>query len=154
MYEAIDNLSLDAYFVELMVHKKILLVDDDEDDQEIFLDIVNEFEGIKDCAVANNGLEALDYLDQADTLPDIIFLDLNMPIMDGKQCLAALMKQNRLNHIPVVIFSTSSNPGDIADTKQLGAKGFITKPTNFDKLRTQLGQLLNNAMGEGEFVLL
>ena len=125
--------------------KRILLVDDDVDDQVYFLDAINEINPAMECKLANNGLEAL----QSIKIPppfDIIFLDLNMPIMNGFECLSSLKKQEQYKNIPVVIFTTSKNFHDIERTKELGASLFFTKPTSFNTLCNKLKQIFETSI--------
>jgi CheY-like chemotaxis protein len=77
-------------------------------------------------------------------LPDLILLDLNMPKMDGKQCLDELKKDERLSQIPVFIYTTSSQSKDIEYTLQLGAECFITKPSSARDLQTLLAIIAPN----------
>ncbi|MFT3908408.1 MAG: response regulator [Ferruginibacter sp.] len=125
--------------------KRILLVDDDVDDQVYFLDAINEINPSMECKLANNGLEALQSIK---ILPpfDIIFLDLNMPIMNGFECLSSLKKSEAYKNIPVVIFTTSKNFNDIERTKELGASLFLTKPTSFNTLCDKLKQIFETSV--------
>jgi len=125
-----------------MKHTNILLVDDDADDQLIFIDALNEIAAGIECATANNGLEALEYLKEVVPKPTLIFLDLNMPFMNGFECLARIKKEDPLKEIPVVIFTTSDNPGDEKRTKELGAKIFFTKGPSFRLLKEKLLNIL------------
>jgi CheY-like chemotaxis protein len=109
----------------------LMLVDDDEDDRDIFLSVVESISPDIVCSVATNGREALMKLGGAETLPEKIFLDLNMPLMDGKQFLREIKKNRGLSKIPVIILSTSSDKETIALTKELGAEDFITKPDKY-----------------------
>ncbi len=119
-----------------------LLIDDDQDDQEIFALAAKKVGTPINCAFADDGSDALRKLQQDDTFtPQYIFLDLNMPGINGRQCLTELKKINRLKHTPIIIYSTSSESRDILETKQLGASGFITKPTLVSALTDQLAQL-------------
>lgn len=68
----------------------ILIVDDDEDDKEMFIEVVSEIDNSTNCIQASNGYEALEILEKNISLPDLIFLDLNMPRMNGKQCLQSI----------------------------------------------------------------
>lgn len=121
-----------------------LIVDDDIDDCEFFCEALNEIAPNIDCYVANNGEDALKKLRaQSKSIPDVIFLDLNMPCMDGKACLKELKKDNLLKEIPVVIYTTSSNKDDVDETKNLGAFHYITKPSDFQNLRKQLLLVIN-----------
>jgi CheY-like chemotaxis protein len=75
--------------------------------------------------------------------PDIIFLDLNMPRMNGLEFLKAIKTHRSYKRIPVIIYTTSSNPEDIRKTKDLGATDFVTKPSDFDELYQKLITILN-----------
>ena len=124
--------------------KTCFLVDDDIDDQEIFMAAVSEIDNSINCVSVDNCEEAIDTLkNQTDVLPDFIFLDLNMPRLNGRQCLAELKKIAHLKHIPVIIYSTSSLKKDIEETKQLGADMFLTKPSKFYDLCNVLTQVLS-----------
>jgi CheY-like chemotaxis protein len=125
-----------------MIRGKILLIDDDDDDQLIFKDALKEIDFTCDCLFANNGLEALAILANEHEIPAIIFLDLNMPLMNGVEFLIHVKKEKSLANIPVVIFSTSNNPADKEQMLSLGAKLFITKTSNFKLLKDKLADLL------------
>ena len=127
--------------------KNILLVEDDIDDQLLFRDAVSEVNDIFSCSIANNGREALEYL-QTPPPPDVIFLDLNMPIMNGMECLSALRSSDRYKHIPVIIFSTSNNQKDIERTKTMGATLFLHKPSSFKILCEKLRFLFDTPLTE------
>jgi len=122
--------------------KNIFLVDDDVDDQLFFTDALREIDSNISCAIANNGREALDYLRKMTLLPEILFLDLNMPFMNGYECLSHLKNELRLSRIPVVIFTTSNDPKDAEITHQLGAEVFLSKPNEFKLLREKLEKIL------------
>src|SRR5215216_7180747 len=105
------------------------LADDDADDQEIFKEALSEIDKSIRCLTASSGEEALSKLTGGlKPLPDYIFLDLNMPRMDGLQCLTEIKKIKILKNIPVIIYSTSSAQKDVEETRKLGADYFITKP--------------------------
>jgi CheY-like chemotaxis protein len=119
--------------------KTCFLIDDDVDDQEIFIMALDQLLDIRfHCTVASNGNEALQKLKRESVLPDYIFLDLNMPRMNGKECLKELKKNERLRNIPVIIYTTSSSRADMEDTLKLGAAGFITKPFSLKELTVTL----------------
>jgi CheY-like chemotaxis protein len=132
--------------------KRILLVDDDIDDQVYFMDAISEINPSIECKIANNGLEAMQELQ---ILPafDFIFLDLNMPIMNGFECLSSLKAEEQFRKIPVVIFTTSKNSLDIERTKELGADLFFTKPTNFNTLCNKLKQIFEPGSTATSFVV-
>jgi CheY-like chemotaxis protein len=110
----------------------VLIVDDDSDDIELFKEAVKLVAPHVECASALSGTEALGYLNNLKgPLPDIIFLDLNMPGMTGQQFLEIIKDSDKFCEIRVVIYTTSSHEKDKEDTRKLGAESFITKPTTF-----------------------
>ncbi|WP_031527171.1 response regulator [Dyadobacter crusticola] len=125
-----------------MLYQNILLIDDDEDDQEIFLSALENASNTVKCVVLDNAVQAFDKLRKSELDTDIIFLDLNMPLMNGQEFLAQIKKQQDLKDIPVIILSTSSNQAAIQQAKKLGAVDFITKPHSFDDLVQILRRVL------------
>ena len=124
--------------------KRFFIVDDDVDDQELFIEAVNEVDKSIECISASNCEEALQILKSGKiALPDVIFLDLNMPRQNGKQCLVELKKTAHLSKIPVIIYTTSSEKRDIDETTRLGAAHFLTKPNKFDELCKALSFVLS-----------
>lgn len=114
---------------------KCFLIDDDEDDREIFLSALNRVNPDYTCLTAVNGEDALSVLKaQSEFVPDFIFLDLNMPLMDGRTCLKELKKLPKILNVPIIIFTTSSYKKDIEDTLELGASNYFVKPTSFNHL--------------------
>ncbi|MEL1242747.1 response regulator [Flavobacterium sp. DGU11] len=124
-----------------MQYRNILLIDDDDDDQEIFLTAMEEVSGLATCTAVSDGATALRKLVAKELHPDVIFLDLNMPLMSGQQFLTEIKKNTDLKNIPVIIFSTSSNPETIKEASRLGAQSFITKPEGYNELINLLGRL-------------
>jgi len=122
----------------------ILLADDDSDDCMFFKDALDELSVEGKFNTVHNGVELLKYLENQtiDQYPDIIFLDLNMPRKSGAECLTEIKQHEKLRHIPVVIYSTSSNP-DVVDTlyKQ-GAQYYIRKPADFTNLKSVIYKAL------------
>lgn len=115
--------------------RTFFIVDDDIDDQELFIEAVNEVDKSIRCLSVSNCEEALHLLkNRKIDMPDMIFLDLNMPRLNGKQCLAELKKESHLANIPVIIYSTSCEKRDIEETARLGAAHFLTKPSKFADL--------------------
>lgn len=111
------------------------IIDDDADDRNLFIESVKEVDADIECISANNGEQALALLsDPESTLPDFIFLDLRMPRIDGKKCLAEIKKNERLKHIPVVIFTTSRDVEESKELKEMGAFHFISKPNNPEEI--------------------
>ena len=109
-------------------YNHLMLIDDDEDDREFFLQVMVDILPDLVCDTASNGKIALDKLNTSAERPDLIFLDLNMPLMNGRQFLAEIRNHKHLTDIPVVILSTSGESQTIRETISLGAKYFITKP--------------------------
>jgi len=128
-----------------MVYNRILLVDDDVDDLLIFKAALKEVAVAIECITAKNGLEALLHLKNAQPPPSLIFLDLNMPMMNGIECLEQIMQDDRLKEIPVVIFTTSNHPKDQKRTAELGAKKFLTKTPDFKTLKAELRLILGGS---------
>ncbi len=117
----------------------ILLVDDDVDDQEVFCEVLKEINSSIECITAADCEEVLTMLqNNLPGLPDYIFLDLNMPRMNGKQCLKALKEHEVFKNIPVIIYSTSSSTKDKEETDDLGAAYFLTKPSSISGLRKEI----------------
>ncbi len=126
-----------------MNYNSILLIDDDVDDQEIFVAAVKKINAGLKCNVQSKAITALEKLESKEVKPELIFLDLNMPVMNGQQFLLEIKKRNDLKHIPVIIFTTSNHAATIALTKELGAFDFITKPEKFDTLISILTPFLS-----------
>ncbi len=116
-----------------MKYKEILLIDDDEDDCEFFLEAIEKSLGPGNYNTISHPLKAIEQLKENHINPDLIFLDLNMPIMNGIQFLTEIKKLENLSNIPIIILTTSSHPELIKQTKALGAHDFITKPNDFDE---------------------
>jgi CheY-like chemotaxis protein len=118
--------------------KLILIVDDDADDRDLLIEGIQLIDVTTKCITAINGAEALQLLSKIDSKPDLIFLDLNMPRLNGKQFLAEIKSINALQEIPVVIYTTSKLSDDIEETKKLGAAYFITKPVKVSDLHREI----------------
>jgi len=122
--------------------KIFYVVDDDVDDQQFLIEALSGNDQSILCFTASNGQEAITYLNGAGvSLPDVIFLDLNMPRLNGKQCLAELKRTPSLQHIPIIIYSTTSDKKEILDTMQMGAAYFLTKRSNFKELKVELSSI-------------
>lgn len=120
----------------------LLIIDDDEDDVQIFCEAVQEIDNSIHCSFANNGDEALQFLKDETVKPDFIFLDLNMPRMSGKQFLIQLKKDDSLQHIPVIIYTTTRREEDAREAYELGAAYFLTKPAKFEALKKAIADVL------------
>jgi DNA-binding response OmpR family regulator len=118
-----------------------MLIDDDSDDHEFFELALQELDIPVTCITANNGAEGLHRLSDESFVPDYIFLDLNMPLMNGKQCLAEIRKIDRLAVVPVIIYSTSHEHKDMVETRMLRADSYLVKPTQISVLKQRLEEL-------------
>lgn len=128
------------------MHPNILtfLIDDDTDDQEVFSLAMEEAYPAVKCIFANDGVHALEKFTVDNSfVPDLIFIDINMPRMNGVQCLAEIRKLSRLNHVPAYMYSTSAEPGIVAECMKLGAAGFIKKEISVDELQKKFLQILS-----------
>jgi CheY-like chemotaxis protein len=115
--------------------KTLFLVDDDTDEHELFQEALHQVNDKVLLLTAINGLDAFDKLDaQAYPRPDVIFLDLNMPKMDGLQFLREIKGMPHYQAIPIHIYTTSSNPEHERNALSLGATSFITKPDSLQDL--------------------
>lgn len=123
---------------------RILLIDDDKDDQTLFRDALNYISSSFECRVADNGFEGLQHLKSTEVLPDLIFLDVNMPLMDGRETLEAMRNDPMLTGLPVVIYSTSNSERDISWFVERDAR-YVVKPNNFEQLVATLVDLLVGA---------
>ncbi|MGC4038276.1 MAG: response regulator [Chitinophagaceae bacterium] len=124
--------------------RHILLIDDDEDDHEIFVAALKKTGLNVKYSLSSDARHALGLLLSGNLQPDLILLDLNMPVMNGQQFLVAIKKEQAIKEIPVIILSTSSHQPTIDLTRDLGAKDFITKPDKLDGLISALKKLLSD----------
>lgn len=128
----------------------ILAVDDDADDLEIFRDAVLKIDRSIDVMFAHNGEEALNFLfNKAITLPDFVFLDINMPRVDGRKCLIAIRNNRSTQHLPVIMYSTTPSEIDKKLFASLNAR-FLTKATTYEQLTSTLKTLFSTLKKEHE----
>lgn len=122
----------------------IMLADDDEDDRLFFKEAFEEVKINYDISTFNDGEQLMHYLNEpGNPLPDIIFLDLNMPRKSGMECLKEIRGNERLKRISVAIYSTSSSEQDIEDTFVAGANVYIKKPNDFNMLKKVLSDVVH-----------
>jgi CheY-like chemotaxis protein len=123
---------------------KCLLVDDDTDDQEIFGLALLQVDPSIECAFANDGTYALKILELDHSyIPEVIFIDINMPRMNGIECLKELKKIKRLNKIPIYMYSTSGDSTIIERCKLHGATDFMVKSASITELEQSLSRILS-----------
>jgi CheY-like chemotaxis protein len=129
--------------------KKILFVDDDPDDLFLIREILQNLNVPFEIHEAYNGKQALSFLENAkasDQLPCLIVMDINMPVMNGKETLAAIKNEDEYKHIPVVIFSTSKSELDRMFFEKYNVE-MMTKPPGYQKLEGAVKRLLNYSNG-------
>lgn len=128
----------------MLLYNAILLIDDDEEDQEIFMDALKEVDPLLHCAVAHDGEEAMVLL-TTDALikPDLIFVDMNMPKLNGKQVLESIKSSRLTGDVPVIMYSTFFGPNDVAEIRALGAAHHMVKATRFSELCANLRAILS-----------
>ncbi len=126
---------------------RILIVDDDEEDRDFFCEAAGQINSQIECKQAIDGEDALIILIEKGYRPDYIFLDLNMPRINGVQFLKKFKKNELLQDIPVIIFTTSKRREDKEATKKLGAVHFISKPDNLRELVKAISFVLEKKTG-------
>jgi CheY-like chemotaxis protein len=125
----------------------IILADDDEDDCLLFQDVILDLNIVANITIARHGEELLHILQNYNGVPEVIFLDMNMPLRDGLECLKEIRKSQSLKIVPVIILSTSSHSQTVEDVFKEGANLYIRKPDSFDKLRSILENVLTRGTG-------
>lgn len=139
----------------------ILLADDDESDRLLFIEAFEELKINTFVSTVNNGVQLMEVLNMENIrLPDLIFLDLNMPRKNGLECLKEIKNNKNLKDISIAIYSTSDNEKDIEKTFLNGANVYITKPNSFKILKQVLEKAVYTAfkyqdktMDKGNFLL-
>jgi CheY-like chemotaxis protein len=120
----------------------ILLADDDPEDRLLFKEALDETR-MGALVTARDGLELMNTLSRMPELPDVIFLDLNMPRKNGHECLREIKNNTKFGGIPVVIYSTSRSEAQIDATYKEGANLYVTKPDSFSLLKKLVRQVLS-----------
>jgi DNA-binding response OmpR family regulator len=123
--------------------RKIIVTDDDEDDREFFKGAIDCITSNAEVLPLNDGVFLSQFLNnQSNQVPDIIFLDINMPRKDGFECLEEIRSKYSATELPVIMYSTSESEHDILHSKKLGANLYVKKPTDFSTLKTLLSKVL------------
>jgi CheY-like chemotaxis protein len=116
----------------------LLIAEDDEDDRFLATEAFQKSGSSIPLKFVNDGEELIDLLEsevkKANEMPYLILLDLNMPKKDGRQCLLEIKQNSLLRKIPIIVFTTSNLPQDIAKTYDLGVNSYINKPVDFKEL--------------------
>jgi CheY-like chemotaxis protein len=140
----------------------IVLADDDEDDRLFFVEAITQLNIDSKIKLVNDGNELMKYLqDHASQLPDLIFLDLNMPCKSGIECLSEIRTDKDLSKLSVAIYSTSAAEVDIEECFVRGANVYINKPSDFESLKTVLQKVIttnfqysNSGLNKDNFVMM
>lgn len=122
--------------------QSILLVDDDSDDQLLFQEALEDAGSHVLCVVADNGIDALQKLNSLQHLPDIIIMDVNMPVMNGMECLKELKKSGQFSSIPVIMYSTSCSADCQKECFDNGAVAYMEKPSDYLLLCAHIKSIL------------
>jgi len=139
----------------------IILADDDDDDILFFTDAFDELKINTKVNTFKDGEELMNYLntDKA-VMPNVLFLDLNMPKKSGIECLAEIKASDKMSGIAIAIYSTSASEEDIEKTFVFGANIYIKKPNDFKKLKTLLSEVVTinwqyhtNGLNKDNFLL-
>jgi CheY-like chemotaxis protein len=139
----------------------IILADDDEDDRLFFVDAFEELKINTKVKTVNDGVELINYLNQDDVqLPNVLFLDLNMPRKNGLECLQEIKANSKFDDIAIAIYSTSASEDDIENTFVQGANIYIKKPDDFSTLKKILSEVVTinwqyhtNGLNKDNFLL-
>ena len=120
------------------------LIDDDKDEYDIFCIAINRLNRVINCEYAPDAKHALSRIDtDLHFHPDLIFIDINMPCMNGVECLSEIKKVRRLREVPVYMYSTSSIESIVDECKKLGAMEYIVKPVSIIEIGSVLSDIIN-----------
>ncbi|WP_072861540.1 response regulator [Arenibacter palladensis] len=123
---------------------QILLADDDEDDCMFFREALEELSLCATLKTVNNGVELMNFLENnLLNLPQMLFLDLNMPRKSGAECLEEIKQSEKFKHLPVIIYSTSSNIDVMDQLYGKGAQYYIRKPADFSNLKSVISRTID-----------
>ena len=120
----------------------LMIVDDDIDDIDMFMEAVQEIGTSVDCISAQNGVEGIRLFNGLNSKPDFIFVDMNMPKLNGRQFIKEIRKNNLFDHIKLIMYSTCKLEEEEAELKYLGADTVITKPTSLAELRHEITKVI------------
>ena len=139
----------------------VVLADDDEDDRLFFSEAFDELKINTKVSTFNDGVYLMDYFNSEDAiLPQVLFLDLNMPRKSGLECLKELRANDKFKDVAIAIYSTSSSEEDVENTFVLGANIYIKKPSDFKSLKKVLSDVVTlnwqyhtNGLNKDNFLL-
>ncbi|ABD42569.1 response regulator receiver domain protein (CheY-like) [Methanospirillum hungatei JF-1] len=129
---------------------EILLIEDNQNDVELFLNVVDWINMGDQVRVFLDGREALDFLhgkgsykEAPGSLPSVVFIDLKMPLISGHEVLKAIRKDKRTKTLPIVVFTSSDQEADIGETYKSGVNSYVVKPVQFEKYAETIRDLIN-----------
>lgn len=128
----------------------VIYADDDPDDIELVEDAFKQFANNVEVITFRDGSQALSYLrnlTEEEPAPCLVILDINMPVLNGKETLVRLRQVEKFKDVPVVLFTTSSMPADKTFARQYGA-GFVTKPLGYEQMEMITKEFINNCTQE------
>ncbi len=120
----------------------ILLADDDTDDCELFEAAINELPHSIDLTIVNNGKQLIDHLNFTKSLPDLLFLDINMPLKNGLECLLEIRQNPKLNDLNIIVFSTTIAGHTLDNLYDYGVQYYLCKPDLFSELKKSLEKII------------
>ena len=120
----------------------VLLIEDDMIEVMKLNRVISKLQLKHKITEANNGEDALKILEQKDSLPDIILLDLNMPKINGIEFLTILKNDDILKHIPTIILTTSNNQKDLKACYKIGIAGYVLKPLKYEDYVSKIEKVL------------
>ncbi len=122
----------------------ILMADDNENDRHFFREALQNVKVKTVITFVNDGFQLMDYLNTpGNRLPDIVFLDLNMPLKDGMDCLSEIRKNNKLKDLVIVIYSANASEDKVEEAFIRGANIYIQKPNDFLTMKSYLAHVIN-----------
>lgn len=121
---------------------RLMLIDDDEDDRLIFKEAIKEIDPSIICTTAEDGESGFETLTRLAPFPDYIFLDINMPKINGFECLKRIRENKRWSNIPVIIHSTSRSASDIRKAEEFGANYYLVKEGHYEGMCKMLRKIL------------
>lgn len=124
------------------MNRNLFLAEDDDEDKDLFTYIISEISSDIKISFANNGIKLMSLLDNATQLPDFIFLDLNMPLKTGFECLHDIKNSEKWKQIKTIILSTSSHPEQIKEVYKMGADLYLEKPNSYSRFKDSLSKCL------------
>jgi CheY-like chemotaxis protein len=124
-------------------NNNVFLAEDDDDDCVLFEDVLKELSLSYKLTIASNGEKLMEMLTGNNSLPDILFLDLNMPLKTGFECLKEIKQHTKLRHLPIIVFSTSAQPSAVDALYDMGATLYIRKPSTYGQLQERIKKIFS-----------